>query len=628
MMPLNVSDQISGLSAQVAMFIKAGLCFKFIFLVALVMSPELYAQSRVAVEGDDIKRPASDAGNCRFQDKAGQKTHEAVPHILFTDILSGPRSGGEDDQGAYLSIYGFNFGPEEALGRDSRICINNIEVASYKYMGLAFSQFAYPNKNLQQIIVQIGRLDNSPTGIKLPLHIEVNGVVSPQKHYFTIQPGDIYYVDNVNGADSTGKKNDPSKPFRYVQTAGEIPGGVIAHVQPGDFIVMRGGKTWTDIGQGNRFLRFRYITGTSPTGKSGDGPITVMGYPGEDVLIQCQDDSRCGIHGVDGYAKKKYEIDADWITISNLRIRGGGPKVSGGPINLQHKSDNWRIVNNELFDWNANDRDNKIIDGKKYRDARAGGITGDGHNIKILGNYIHDIDGGTRNHGIYIDGGADNVEIAFNHLARLYGGNIIQTYDSVGLSGSDSNIKNINIHHNLMHDTTRYGINIAQGTRSAIISNNLIYNTAYSGLRFNTKSGHSIQSFHNTLYNVCTNPRNSDYAAINSDGAGRGIVIKNNIVRANRICPRYFFSQKRYGELILENNLYYGRVTNVPGRDKLGISENPLFINLKKYDFRLQKDSGAINSGVKTIKSIIYDFLMDLRDSNRDIGAFEYGATI
>ncbi|MHB8744855.1 MAG: hypothetical protein ACYC9L_17330, partial [Sulfuricaulis sp.] len=33
-----------------------------------------------------------------------------APYITYTDILSGPNTGGENNEGAYLSIFGKNFG--------------------------------------------------------------------------------------------------------------------------------------------------------------------------------------------------------------------------------------------------------------------------------------------------------------------------------------------------------------------------------------------------------------------------------------------------------------------------------------------------------------------------------------
>lgn len=561
--------------------------------------------------------------NCKSVNIANGASQEK-PVVLFTDVVSGPSSGGEDNLGAYLSIFGFNLGQNDAPGKSTHVCINDIEVAAYRYMGDAVSQYALPNKTLQRITVQVGALGNSSRGVALPLKIIVNGQVSSEEHFFTIQPGDIYYVDNKIDDDAEGEVNDPARPFRYVQTPDKHQYGVMEHVKPGDFVVMRGGKTWTDTGIGHRFLRFRRITGTRPTGDPGDGPITVMGYPGEDVLIQCKDDSYCGIHGVDGYADEEYERDSDWITISNLRIRAGGPKVKDGPINLQHRSDNWRIVNNELFDWDANDQDDKIIDGKKYRDARSAGITGDGVHIKILGNYIHDINGGYRNHGIYIDGGAEDVEIAFNHMERLYGGNIIQTYDSVGFPDGKSKIKNIQIHHNLLHDTVRYGINIADNTESAIISNNVIYKTAYAGLRFSTGSALLIHASHNTLYDVCLNARDIKYAAINNDWNGDNISITNNIVVAHPTCPGYFYSSTRSGKLVVDNNLYYGLSASVPSRDEHGNKNRPDFVKEKDRNFALGKMSKAINAGRETLRPVITDFMMQDRDTKPDIGAYEF----
>jgi hypothetical protein len=53
-----------------------------------------------------------------------------VPVILYTDITSGPNTGGENNNGAYLSIFGKNFGA--AKGANDKVTINGIEVADYK----------------------------------------------------------------------------------------------------------------------------------------------------------------------------------------------------------------------------------------------------------------------------------------------------------------------------------------------------------------------------------------------------------------------------------------------------------------------------------------------------------------
>ncbi len=144
---------------------------------------------------------------------------------------------------------------------------------------------------------------------------------------------------------------------------------------------------------------------------------------------------------------------------------------------MQAASDHWRIVNNELGPWAAED-------GSKGPEARAGGIAGNGKDLAILGNHVHDIGGGNLNHCIYLDTGASRVEVAYNHLHGC-SGNIIQTFDNLGME----ELRDLSIHHNLMHDGHRYGLNIADGTELARIWDNVMYNTAFASVRLNIDPG-------------------------------------------------------------------------------------------------------------------------------------------
>ena len=46
-------------------------------------------------------------------------------------------SGGEGDQGGYLSIFGTNFGTAAGMGSSTRVYIGGVEVANYRYLGAA-----------------------------------------------------------------------------------------------------------------------------------------------------------------------------------------------------------------------------------------------------------------------------------------------------------------------------------------------------------------------------------------------------------------------------------------------------------------------------------------------------------
>lgn len=555
-----------------------------------------------------------------------------APYVLYTDLVAGPTHGGENDKGVYLSIFGKNFGtsiPGAVLGTHIKVFIGGVEVDNYRTLGASKGR-----GDISQLTVQVGALGNPPAGVELPIQVVVNGAGSNTNHTFIVQPGDILFVDNVSGDDATAVKNDIARPWRHVQTPNSCPadcvteGGALSPfvVNPGDVIVMRGrGTAWTDVGVENRFARFRHETGTRPSGERGDGYIALMAYPGEDVHIVPQPNTSGGIHGIDGDAYPEF---SKWIVISGLRIEGGDGSVNDGPINLQAHSDHWRVVNNELFNWAA------------PATAKSAAISGNGAHVEILGNRIHDIGGGTENHGMYFDTGAADVEVAYNEIVNVAQGNLIQTFDNLGTE----ELNNLNIHHNLLHDGGRYGLNISGGTHSLNAWNNVIYNTAFAGVRFSVKSTPSSRFVvvHNTLYNTNTQLAAADTHApilndwnLNSGAA----VIANNIIHAGplAIAPQtvncYFIDSGDGSAIHIKRNLWYGRGRSAPplqdldpvaGTDLL----DPLFADPSAGDFNLLPGSPAIQQGVSSAMpfNVVDDFHQIPRPtaSAPDVGAYQY----
>jgi hypothetical protein len=105
----------------------------------------------------------------------------------------------------------------------------------------------------------------------------------------------------------------------------------------------------------------------------------------------------------------------------------------------------------------------------------------------ILGNYVHDIAGGTENHGVYIDGG-DGIEVGWNTIQRVVSGNLFQTYDAWSSTG----ITNLSVHDNLLEHGGRYGLNLSEQTVSGTFARNVINDTALAGLRISVNNDHTI----------------------------------------------------------------------------------------------------------------------------------------
>ncbi|MBI3774846.1 MAG: InlB B-repeat-containing protein [Gammaproteobacteria bacterium] len=537
----------------------------------------------------------------------------AAPNVLYTDLVAGPVSGGENNKGVYLSIFGKNFGTT-GLGSSVKVYLGGVEVDNYRSLGAAKGR-----ADIQQITVQVGALGNPAPGTALPVKVVVNGMSSNTDHSFTVQPGDILFIDNVGGNDATAVKNDIAKPWRYVQTPSE--GGAMSQLAPGDVVVLRGKAVWSDLGFENRWFRFRRTTGSQPTGAKGSGYIAIMAYPGDNVRYVAPPSTNGGIHGI-GDSYPQY---SDWVVVSGLHIESAASTLSdGAPINLQANSDHWRVVNNDVGPWPAS----------SSAGDKSGGIVGNGKSNVILGNRVHDIGGGTLNHGMYFDTGTTDLEVAYNEVANIGQGNIIQTFDNLGTA----ELNNLNIHHNLLHDGGRYGLNISGGTNSLKAWNNVIYNTALAGVRFSVQTGSSANFaiLYNTLYNTNTVSSAANAPIVNDWNLYAGTaLIQNNIVMTGpgtAASGYYYIDSGNASVLQIKRNLWYGRAlgtTPAQDTDPAGGKTdllNPLFTNAAGGDLSLLSSSPAIGKAMLTTPFTIAD---DYRQTARpsaaapDIGAYQ-----
>jgi hypothetical protein len=511
------------------------------------------------------------------------------PVVLYSDLVAGPVSGGENNLGPYVSIFGRNFGTDKS---NVHVYFGSSEVASVRYLGTSNGR-----SDIQQITVQPGI---SATGT-LPIKVVVNGVASNTDKTYLVNPGDVLFVDNVNGNDSTAVRNDVNHPWKSVQTSS---GGALNAAKAGDVIVLRGKAVYKDLGYSNRWIRFISQTGKQPTGAKGTGYLAITAYPNEKVQYQAPSGSNGGIHGVG----EGYEQYADWIVISGLHISINASSTGdAAPINLQRASDNWRIVNNELGPWPTTSA------------ATAGAISGNGSGNAIIGNNLHGIGGTTMNHCIYMEDGTRNTEVAFNDIHDCTGGNNIQTYDGTG----GEPISGITIHHNLVHDGSRYGLNISNNSVGVKAWNNVIYNTAFAGIRLNVDSGSSLSHVYenNTLYNVCRTSNGENGAITNTATASSGSVLfRNNIVvKGSQSACSNGYSGESDSALKFSRNLFYG--FSASSKDTQAVTSNPMLVSPTTGDFHLQSGSPAIDASVSSTATDDYEGKR--RTGTPDLGALE-----
>jgi hypothetical protein len=542
----------------------------------------------------------------------GNRSVEALrPLVVYTDIVSGPNTGGENNKGIYLSVFGKNFG-SSGLGSTVKVYINNVEVDNYRYLGNSKGR-----TDIQQITVQVGALGNPTPGVALPIKVVVNGTSSNTDKTFMVNAGRILFVDNVSGNDATAAIGDISKPYRHVQTA-TLSQAAWGQVRAGDFMVMRGrGTAWTDVGFEHYFMRYRDKSGSAPAGTSG-GAIVLMGYPTEDVYIRGTLASGMTSGCISGINGQSYPTAGKWAVVTNLRIDCEG---YDGPVSQQIYGDNWRVINNDLSASTAPRTGSSI--------PRMAGITGNGSNSVWVGNHIHDIQGSSGEcHGIYIDGNG-SYEIAYNNIHDVRDGNGFQVYVNGG-NGSEV-ADGVSLHHNLIHDVSKHGINIADGSRNNFtIYNNLVYNVAYAAVRFNTTDLHGAKIYNNTFYRTNTSG-NSAYGALTNDWnlPSGALDVQNNIFYVNT-STLYSGGANDIGGAIgtIRNNLWFGGSSSY-GFDTAPVSANPQFVS-PGSNFHLQAASPAINKGavsssISTLITSDYDASVSRPQGGTiDIGAFEY----
>ena len=156
--------------------------------------------------------------------------------------------------------------------------------------------------------------------------------------------------------------------------------------------------------------------------------------------------------------------------------------------------------------------------------------------------------------------------------------------------------------------------------------NNIVYKNGGSGIH-TYKSKH-VDIINNTAYLNCQSPELNDgqIFANSSDD----IRIFNNILvaPANKRINSNYNNGKSIG---YSNNLHFGgNATAISGTNL--IKGDPLFVDATNNDFRLLKESPAINKGIDSLTGVAAP-ANDFSGKNRpvgagfDIGAFEYELT-
>ncbi len=406
---------------------------------------------------------------------AGVPTNGA-PVVYFTDLNSGPNSGGESGNGAWVTVSGANFGATQG---SSTVTFGGGAVAQVKFWSST------------KIAVQLGAA--AATGM---VKVSVGGVASDGAVNFTVRDGNIRCV-STSGSDSADGlwPNCWRTVSHAVHSAGLLAGDIV-YVRAG--VVTSGSDPYSAAG-GDGTLSIRRSP-PQPAGTQAK-PIALVAYPGESVTIGSVNDATA-------IEVKNYsDENASYWTIANFKLQGiSAVGISGGSAG----NTGWRFVGNDMSCPNF---------------VSATGDSGPGsdacfeadlsHGMVFYGNRVHDVAANTNpsklGHAVYWSTDSNDIDVGWNEVGPSKACRGIQFHSSPISSGDGTGHQqhHLRVHDNFIHDIRCDGINFATVDPSK----------------------GAVEAFNNVLVRVAQGPAPSD-----ASGAGYAGIYFAQIVNAGSAC--------------------------------------------------------------------------------------------
>src|SRR5579864_3033687 len=502
------------------------------------------------------------------------------PHIFYSDLDSGPALGGQDNQGAIVTIYGRRFG---AARGNSSVSVGGSSAASY----LVWSD--------TKIAFQIGvSAKSGEIVVHIPGTADSNGVP------FAVRQGKIYFVA-VSGSDhNAGSFQSPWHTITRAKNA----------IGPGDIAYLMDGVSQTGVDDYGASLA---IASSGEPGR----PKALVAYPGATVVVGAASGPEFAIRTPAIGERFNY-----W-TLAGLTLRGGNQSLKLVLVS------GWRVVGNDMSCPNG--------DGAVGCFEAAGS-----ENLRVLGNFIHDSGrraASKQYHTLYLTTDSNHIEVGWNVIANNRSCRGIQFHSSPLDTNSGFNQFDLIVHDNLIHGQVCDGINFAtiDPSKGPVMAyNNVIYNVGTGPDPQGELSNYACISspgitnrgapgsgtaewFNNTLYD-CGRRGGSNSGALNVGKASPPVRLRNNIVYA-KPGENYLEPSGDASRISGSNNLWFG-TGNGPSRTSANVNADPRFSDVGNFDFHLQPGSPAHRAGVSV--EIAADFDGVPRPQNNPaLGAFE-----
>ena len=535
--------------------------------------------------------------------------------LFYTDLSDGPKTGGLNNNGVWVTLFGRGFGSVRGSGS---VTLGGGAVADY---------FSWSDT---KIVVQLGAAvaTGNFTVITNGGQSTTGRVIKPNgtSNDFTVRSGNIKFIA-ASGTNGTGTVANP-----YVQAINRIRDNFAS----GDVWYFRSGTYNQQLvvnGWGNNVLNVG-----GPQSGTANAHTTFSAYPGETVTLDIGNPGAI-------YLRDNNETVCNYVTFANFALRGyqgfsGGAQTSANAEVSNSGGQFAYLVNCD-------------IQGRHPGDAATGIVTFGGNNGMALGNLLHDTGGpgnsevpsyANQNHGFYIQVGTDNMVVAFNTLRDLNMGATIQVH-----TDSFFEYTNVRILYNHFVNTSPSTANMRgivvghmYGSSTGCIVGNVFDNVG------NT-NGFPPIIIYGGQWDIDNN------TVMPRVGAGSCMLLSNQVstetYRNNganyappqvRVRNNIFFGTESYiafggagtpagvfttAQLTAANNLYTGAGAG-PSYDTTKVQAAAGMVNVAAQDYTLSSTSAARNAG--TLTSLNTNALIDRfgvprpQESVIDIGAHEY----
>jgi len=517
------------------------------------------------------------------------------PAIFFSDLTSGPKSGGKDNKGVFVTIWGKGFGDSRA---GSTVSVGAGLVDNYSEWSDSMVSFQLGSKvSTGDIILRTSKGTSNP----IP---------------FTVRQGNIYFI-SPSGT-GNGSFDSPMSPFELANHL-KTENGVTAYFRTGVYDKEYFHKGWNTV----------FMLELAHAGEEGLENAFVA-YPGDKPLIKTK--AKGTAPDRSGFKSAGGEQLLDYIVISKLSFETRWSAISA--------DSHWRIIGNDIIG---------------LKEATAAGVIGIGRYhvatpavlpmseyIYIYGNKIHGSRAhATLAHSIYPGSGTSHLYIGWNHIYdNDYNNGVLISLNHNQAYAKKLRSVDVQIHDNIL-DTSifpsrMFGVFEVYDGSEIYYYNNTLIGSAFPGNGNVYAASGNLHYYNNTLINTGSSNLGSSFFFYCNDIYGHhycpeSVELKNNLTYSASEAKYYInVSAPQEIPLTQSNNLWYG-IGSYADHNRNGANDNnmidnqdPLFIDRQNNNFELKANSPAIDKGV-TISMLKKDANGILRPqgSAYDIGAFE-----